>query len=93
MQIYADPNTVNCRKVLAGLKLLEVDFELVNVDYLGGEHKGPDYLALNPNGALPAMRDGDFELWESNAILQEPLNSNFIRCVQYTRLISSLPCN
>ena len=70
MEIYADPITVNCRKVLAGLKLLEVDYNLVKVDYFSGEQKGAAYTALNPNASLPALKDGDLVLWESNAILQ-----------------------
>lgn len=70
MQIYADPITVNCRKVLAGLDLMEVPYELAHVDYFKGEQKSAAYAAINPNASLPAMKDGDFVLWESNAILQ-----------------------
>ena len=70
MKIYADPITVNCRKVLAGLDLIGAPFELNHVDYFKAEQKAPAYLAINPNAALPAMTDGDFVLWESNAILQ-----------------------
>ena len=70
MKIYADPITVNCRKVLAGLDLLGAPYELVHVDYFKAEQKGAAYVAINPNQSLPAMVDGDFVLWESNAILQ-----------------------
>jgi len=70
MEIYADPITVNCRKVLAGLQLMGVDYTLSKVDYFQGEQKSPAYVAINPNAALPALRDGDLTLWESNAILQ-----------------------
>lgn len=35
-----------------------------------GGHKDAPYLALNPNGYIPTLKDGDFVLWESNAILQ-----------------------
>jgi glutathione S-transferase len=70
MKIYADPITVNCRKVLAGLDFLNAPFERVHVDYFKGEHKEPAYLAINANASVPAMKDGDFVLWESNAILQ-----------------------
>ena len=70
MQIHADPITVNCRKVLAGLNLMGVPYELKKVDYFKGEQKSDGYLAINPNASLPAMVDGDFVLWESNAILQ-----------------------
>jgi len=70
MQIYADPITVNCRKVLAGLELMNVPFELVHVDYFKGEQKLENYLAINPNASLPSLKDVDLVLWESNAILQ-----------------------
>jgi len=70
VKIYADPITVNCRKVLAGLDLIGAPFELNHVDYFKAEQKEQAYLAINPNAALPAMVDGDFVLWESNAILQ-----------------------
>jgi glutathione S-transferase len=40
---------------------------------LGGRHGGnrtPDYLALNPNGKVPTLTDGDLTVWESHAILR-----------------------
>lgn len=69
MKLYYDPVTVNCRKVVAGFKLMGTDFAEAKVDYFAGGHKQDDYLAINPNGELPALVDGDMQLWESNAIL------------------------
>ena len=69
MKLYYDPITVNSRKVVAGLDLLGVPYEEVKVDYFAQEQKKPDFLAINPNGELPALVDGDMKLWESNAIL------------------------
>ena len=69
MEIHADPITVNCRKVLAGLQLIGAPYKLMHVDYFKGAQKEMPYVGLNPNASVPAMRDGDFELWESNAIL------------------------
>ncbi len=69
MKVYADPITVNCRKVLAGLDLIGAPFERVHVDYFKGEQKAAEYRKLNPNASIPALVDGDFVLWESNAIL------------------------
>ncbi len=70
MKLYYDPITVNCRKVLAGFNLMGTKFETAKVDYFAGGHKTPEYMAINPNAQLPALVDGDFVLWESNAILQ-----------------------
>jgi glutathione S-transferase len=70
MKIFADPITINCRKVIAGLELMGAPYELSHVDYFKGEQKSDAYLALNPNASIPAMVDGDLVLWESNAILQ-----------------------
>lgn len=70
MKIHADPITVNCKKVLAGLALIGADYELAHVDYFKGEQKEKPFTAINPNASIPAMTDGDFVLWESNAILQ-----------------------
>ena len=69
LKVYLDPCTVNCRKVLAGLDLVGAPYQRVHVDYFTGGHKQPEYLAINPNAALPAAVDGDFLLPESNAIL------------------------
>ena len=69
MKLYADPITVNCRKVLAGLDLMGAQYERVHVDYFNGEHRGEPYCRLNPNASVPTLVDGDFVLWESNAIL------------------------
>jgi len=46
------------------------------VDYFQGGHKAPEYVRINPNAALPALVDGDFTLWESNAILQYVADKN-----------------
>ena len=70
IKLHADPITINCRKVIAGLDLIGAPYELIHVDYFKGEHKAEPYLSLNPNASVPAMTDGDFELWESNAMLQ-----------------------
>ena len=42
----------------------------VVVDLLKGEHKGPEYQRLNPNGKVPLLDDDGFMLWESHAIMQ-----------------------
>ena len=69
MKLYYDPITVNCRKVVAGLDLIGVDYDEEVLSYFGGDHKKPAFTAINPNAEIPALTDGEFQLWESNAIL------------------------
>jgi glutathione S-transferase len=38
------------------------------LDTRGGQNRAADYLAVNPMGKIPALVDGSFRLWESNAI-------------------------
>ena len=71
MKLYTFPPSPNARKtaaVVAHLGLTDVEHALVRLHK--GEHRQPDYLAINPMGKVPALRDGDLTLWESNAICQ-----------------------
>lgn len=47
---------------------LGLDYDHVMVDFATGETRQPSYLAINPNGHVPAIDDGGFILWESMAI-------------------------
>jgi glutathione S-transferase len=50
------------------LEEIGAPFELVLVDRTLDAHKSPAYLALNPNGSIPVMVDGDLVLYETAAI-------------------------
>src|SRR5215472_11894637 len=69
MKLYDFPPSPNCQKVRAVLYELGLPFETVPVHLFKGETRTPAYLAKNPNGRAPLLEDGDFLLWESNAIL------------------------
>ena len=60
----------NTRRALFGLEEHGAPYGFVPVDLMKGEQKSPAYLALNPTGRVPTLVDGDFVLWESNAILE-----------------------
>ena len=47
---------------------LDLEYDNVSVGFLEPDIKRDDYLALNPNGLIPTITDGDFALWESMAI-------------------------
>lgn len=49
---------------------LGIEIETRRVDLMQGEQDDPSYLKINPNGLVPTLRDGDFVLWETIAILQ-----------------------
>jgi glutathione S-transferase len=71
MKLYAFPPSPNARKVaavVAHLHLTDVEYVLIRLHK--GEHRSPGYLSINPMGKVPALRDGDLMLWESNAICQ-----------------------
>ena len=61
--------TLNPRKACAVAKYLGSSVEFVRVDLGKGEHKAPGYLAINPNGKVPALTDGDAKIWEAHAIM------------------------
>ncbi len=51
------------------LEEIGAPFEAKRVMIAEGEHRSPDYLAINPHGRVPALTDGDFTLTEGPAIL------------------------
>jgi glutathione S-transferase len=70
MKLYGFPPSPNTWKVRALAAHLGMPLELEFIDLSKGAQYAPAYLALNPAGRTPTLVDGDFKLWESNAILQ-----------------------
>lgn len=62
-------DTINPQKACAVARYLNSPVEFIHVDMRKGEHKTPAFLAINPNGKVPAFSDGDLKLWEANAIM------------------------
>jgi glutathione S-transferase len=61
--------TLNPRKACAAARHVNADVEFIHVDIGRGEQRTPQFLAMNPNARLPVLQDGDWTLWESNAIM------------------------
>jgi len=70
IELYVFPPSPRAFKVMAIANHLGLDWTLRMVDLRKGEQKAPDYAALNPNMRMPTLKEGDFVLWESNAIAQ-----------------------
>lgn len=65
-------NTPNGIKASIALEELGLAYRVQAIDLASGEQKEPRFLAINPNGRIPAIVDhdaGDFAVFESGAIL------------------------
>ena len=70
IKLWGRRNSVNVQKVLWCLDELSVPFQRIDAGMQFGLNDAPNFLALNPNGRIPLLVDGDFSLWESNSILR-----------------------
>jgi len=70
LTIWGRSNSVNVQKVLWCLSELELAYERIEAGMQHGRNREPDYLAMNPNGRIPTLVDGDYVLWESNSIMR-----------------------
>ena len=70
LKIWGRKNSSNVRKVLWCAEELGLDYEAIDAGGAFGVVDTPQYRALNPNGRVPMIEDGDFVLWESNTIVR-----------------------
>lgn len=70
MRLFYDPISTTSRAVTLFIALADLEVELVHINLLSGEQLGEDFRALNPNGKVPVLLDGDFVLTECSAILK-----------------------
>jgi glutathione S-transferase len=66
--VFGSPQSRSMR-VTWLLEELGVEYDYHLVDFSTAGHRAPEYLAINPAGKVPAIRDGDLVLLESGAIL------------------------
>ena len=70
LKIYGRTTSSNVMKVLWAAGEIGLDFERVDAGLAFGVVDTPEYRAMNPNGRVPTIVDGDLTLWESNAIVR-----------------------
>ena len=70
LRLWGRLSSINVRKAVWALQEAAVPFERLDAGLAHGVVNTPDYQALNPNALVPTLQDGDFTLWESNAIVR-----------------------
>jgi glutathione S-transferase len=70
LKIWGRKNSANVQKAMWAVGELGLPHERVDIAGAFGKNREPAYLALNPNGLVPTLEDGDLVLWESNSIVR-----------------------
>ncbi|MCW5672371.1 MAG: glutathione S-transferase [Hydrogenophaga sp.] len=70
LQLWGRLSSINVRKVVLCAQVLGLELPRTDAGLSHGIVDTPDYRARNPNGLVPLLQDGDFTLWESNAIVR-----------------------
>jgi glutathione S-transferase len=69
IRLYTTALSGHGHRVEAFLRMIELPFEVIDLDIAAGENRTPEYLAINRFGEVPAIVDGAVVLSDSNAIL------------------------
>ena len=70
IQIWGRLSSLNVRKVVWAAREVAAPFTRVEAGMAFGVVNTPEYRALNPNGMVPTLQDGELVLWESNVIVR-----------------------
>jgi glutathione S-transferase len=70
LKIWGRNTSSNVQKAMWGVGEIGLPYERIDIGGAFGKNKEPAYLAMNPNGLVPTLQDGDFLLWESNSIVR-----------------------
>ncbi|RLM27283.1 glutathione S-transferase [Brenneria alni] len=70
LTIWGRENSTNVKKVLWCAAELALPYRHILAGGQFGRNHDADYLAMNPNGLIPCLQDGERVLWESNTIVR-----------------------
>ena len=68
LKIWGRATSSNVQKVTWLVDEIGLAHERIDIGGPFGGNREASYRALNPNGLVPTLQDGDFTLWESNTI-------------------------
>jgi glutathione S-transferase len=69
LELYWGSGSPFAWRVMLTLELKRLPYESKLLEFSKQEHKTPLYLQLNPRGKVPTLKDGEFVLYESIAIM------------------------
>ena len=69
LEVYWASGSPFSWRVLLTLEVKQLPYQSHLLTFSKREHRSPEYLALNPRGKVPTLKDGDFLLGESLAIM------------------------
>ncbi len=69
IELYWGSGSPFAWRVMLTLEVKGLAYESKLLEFSKGEHKAPAYLQLNPRGKVPALKDGDFVVYESLAMM------------------------
>ena len=69
LELHAFTASSPSRAVHMTLDLLGLEYKYVPVNILEGEHKAPEFLAMNPQHTVPTLVDGNLTITESRAAM------------------------
>ncbi|MBB3179865.1 glutathione S-transferase family protein [Variovorax sp. Sphag1AA] len=69
IKVYSASLSGHAHRVRLFLSLLDLPFEVIEVDMRAGAHRAPEFLRRNAFGQVPVIEDGDVTVADSNAIM------------------------
>lgn len=69
LEVYWGSGSPYAWRVLLALEIKRTPYASRLIEFSKKQHKAPEFLALNPRGKVPVLKDGDFALSESLAIV------------------------
>jgi glutathione S-transferase len=69
IELYWGSGSPFAWRVMLTLEVKGLAYESKLLEFSKGDHKSPAYLRLNPRGKVPTLKDGEFVVYESLAIM------------------------
>jgi glutathione S-transferase len=69
LEVTRGSGSPNAWRVLLAAEMKNIPYTSKLIEFSGDDLKKPDFLAINPRGKVPVIRDGNYSLYESLAIM------------------------